>query len=69
MGYLTSTYGQSVAGIADPLGAGLKATFEECVKSEQGVLEQLKREWANFSAADKQHCVALATRPISMMFA
>jgi hypothetical protein len=31
------------------------------VKSEQGVLEQLKREWLNFSAADKQHCVALAT--------
>jgi hypothetical protein len=46
---------------ADPLGAGLKATFEECVKSEQAVLDQLKREWVNFSAADKQHCVALAT--------
>jgi hypothetical protein len=46
---------------ADPLGTGLKATFEECVKSEQDVREQLKREWANFSGADKQHCVALAT--------
>ena len=46
---------------ADPLVAGLKATFEECLKSEQAVREQLKREWPNFSAADKQHCVALAT--------
>jgi hypothetical protein len=43
------------------LGAGLKATFEQCVKGEQDVREQLKREWPNFSAANKQHCVALAT--------
>jgi len=46
---------------ADPLGTGLKATFEECVKGEQDVREQLKRAWPTFSAADKQHCVALAT--------
>jgi hypothetical protein len=46
---------------AEPSGAGLKTTFEECVKSEHSVLEQLKREWPKFSAADKQHCVALAT--------
>jgi trimeric autotransporter adhesin len=46
---------------ADSFGAGLKATFEECVKAEQGVHEQLKRDWPTFSAADKQHCVALAT--------
>ena len=45
---------------ADPLGAGLKATFDECVKSEQDVREQLKQAWPTFSAADKQHCVALA---------
>jgi hypothetical protein len=46
---------------ADPLGAGLRATFEQCVNGEQEVREQLKREWPTFSAADKQHCVALAT--------
>ena len=27
----------------------------------RAVLEQLKREWSNFSAADKRHCVTLAT--------
>ena len=45
---------------ADPLAAGLKATFEECVKSEQGVREQLKQAWPTFSEADKKHCVTLA---------
>ena len=46
---------------ADSFGADLKARFEECVKAEQAVHEQLKRDWPNFSAADKRHCVALAT--------
>lgn len=45
---------------ADPLAAGLKATFEECVKSEQDVRGQMKQAWPTFSAADKNHCVALA---------
>jgi hypothetical protein len=45
---------------ADPLGAGLKATFEECVKSEQDVRGQMKQAWPTFSAADKNHCIALA---------
>jgi hypothetical protein len=45
---------------ADPLSVGLSATFEECMRSEQDVREQLKKEWPTFSAADKQHCVALA---------
>jgi hypothetical protein len=36
-------------------------TFEQCVQSEQDVREQLKRAWPNSSAADKHHCVALAT--------
>jgi hypothetical protein len=45
---------------ADPLAAGLKATFEECVKSEQGVREQIKQAWPTFSEADKKHCIALA---------
>jgi hypothetical protein len=45
---------------ADPLATGLQASFEECVKSEQDVREQLKQQWAAFSAADKQHCVTLA---------
>jgi hypothetical protein len=30
------------------------------LQSEQDVREQLKKEWPTFSAADKQHCVALA---------
>ncbi len=45
---------------ADPLATGLQASFEECVKSEQGIREQLKQQWPTFSAADKQHCVTLA---------
>jgi hypothetical protein len=43
------------------LEAGLQqTTFEQCVQSEQDVRDQLKKEWPTFSAADKQHCVALA---------
>ncbi len=45
---------------ADPLATGLQASFEECVKSEQGVRGQLKQQWPIFSTADKQHCVTLA---------
>jgi hypothetical protein len=45
---------------ADPLAAGLKATFEECVKSEQSVREQLMQAWPTFSEADKKHCITLA---------
>jgi hypothetical protein len=41
-------------------GEGLPSSFEECIKSEQQVHEQLKKEWSAFSAADKQHCVTLA---------
>ena len=43
------------------LEAGLQQTsFEQCVKSEQEVREQIKKEWSTFSTADKSHCVALA---------
>jgi hypothetical protein len=48
---------------ADP-GVGQRnqtETFQQCIDSERAVLEQLKREWSNFSAADKRHCVTLAT--------
>ena len=48
---------------ADP-GVGQKGraeTFQRCVESEQAVREQLKRQWSAFSAADKRHCVTLAT--------
>ena len=31
------------------------------MESEQAVREQLKQEWSAFSAADKRHCVTLAT--------
>jgi hypothetical protein len=43
------------------LEVGLQQTsFEQCVQSEQAVREEVKKEWSTFSAADKQHCVALA---------
>jgi hypothetical protein len=45
----------------DTLSAGLmKDSFEECLKSEQDVRDQVKEKWSTFSAADKKHCVALA---------
>ena len=45
---------------AEPLATGLPSSFDECVKSEHGVREQLTKQWSAFSAADKQHCVTLA---------
>jgi hypothetical protein len=47
---------------ADPgVGQGAQAqTFRQCVESEQGVREELKKAWSSFSAADKRHCVELA---------
>jgi len=36
-------------------------TFQRCMESEKAVREQLTREWSAFSAADKQHCITLAT--------
>jgi hypothetical protein len=43
------------------LEAGLQqVSFEQCVKSEQEVREDIKKEWSTFSTADKSHCVALA---------
>jgi hypothetical protein len=39
---------------------GQAETFRQCLESEQGVHEQLKKVWASFSAADKKHCVTLA---------
>ena len=43
------------------LEAGLqRSSFQECVKSEQDVREQMKKEWSTFTTADKTHCVALA---------
>ncbi len=48
---------------ADP-GVGQKnqnEAFQLCIESEQAVREQLKQQWSAFSAADKRHCVALAT--------
>jgi hypothetical protein len=48
---------------ADP-GVGQTSqtqTFQQCMESEQAVLEQLKRGWSAFSAEDKRHCVTLAT--------
>jgi hypothetical protein len=46
----------------DPgVGQGAQAeTLRRCLETEAIVREQLKKEWSNFSAADKEHCVALA---------
>jgi DNA repair exonuclease SbcCD ATPase subunit len=46
---------------SNPADVGIKTSFEQCIQSEQAVREQLKQAWPTFSAADKQHCVALAT--------
>jgi hypothetical protein len=35
--------------------------FKQCLESEQAVRDQLKQKWSDFSAADKRHCVTLAT--------
>jgi len=48
---------------ADP-GVGQRDqanTFQQCIESEGAVREQLKQKWLEFSAADKRHCVTLAT--------
>ena len=48
---------------ADP-GVGQRnqtETFQQCIESEEAVREQLKQVWSAFSAADKRHCVTLAT--------
>ena len=48
---------------ADP-GVGQRdqtETFKQCMESEEAVREQLKQVWSAFSAADKRHCVTLAT--------
>lgn len=48
---------------ADP-GVGQRDqanTFQQCIESEGAVREQLKQKWSEFSAADKRHCVTLAT--------
>jgi hypothetical protein len=43
------------------LEAGLQRTnFEQCVKSEQDVREQIKKDWSTFTTPDKTSCVALA---------
>jgi hypothetical protein len=44
------------------LEAGLRATsFDECVKSEQAVGDELKKVWSTFNSADKRHCTAETT--------
>jgi hypothetical protein len=36
-----------------------KAAFDLCMQSERSLREQTTKEWANFSQADKEHCVSL----------
>jgi hypothetical protein len=35
--------------------------MEECLKAEQDDRESIKKEWSQFSAAERKHCVAEAT--------
>jgi len=45
-----------------PLEAGDRSvTMEECLKAEQDDRESIKKEWSQFSAAERKHCVAEAT--------
>ncbi len=45
----------------NPLAAegDAKAAFAQCIQAERSLREQVTKEWANFSQADKQHCVSL----------
>lgn len=36
-------------------------TFDQCMKAEQEDRDAIIKDWKNFSAADKTHCVAEAT--------
>ena len=58
----TLDVGPVCRGIASQSGESLvfESTSADCVKSEQEVREQLRKEWSTFSAADKQHCVTLS---------
>lgn len=48
---------------ADPgVGQGSQdQTYRQCIETEQVTREQIEKEWPAFSAADKRHCVVLAT--------
>jgi hypothetical protein len=48
---------------ADPgVGQGSQdQTYRQCIETEQATREQIEKEWPTFSAADKRHCVVLAT--------
>ncbi len=36
-----------------------KAAYDNCMQSERRYREETTKDWANFSLADKQHCVSL----------
>jgi hypothetical protein len=33
-----------------------RVSFDQCIEAEQGDREQIKKEWSEFTASDKQHC-------------
>jgi hypothetical protein len=44
------------------LQGGFRAvTFDECMKAEQEDREAMIKEWSNFTADERQHCVAEST--------
>jgi hypothetical protein len=46
---------------SDLQGGFQEVTFDECMKAEQEDREAMIKEWPEFTAAEKTHCVAEAT--------
>ena len=44
------------------LEAGLfQTSFDQCIKAEQATREQIIKQWSQFSADERRHCIAEAT--------
>ena len=42
-------------------GMALGRTTQSCLNDEKGAHDQLAKDWATFSAADKSHCLAMVS--------
>jgi hypothetical protein len=62
--YPTLNTAQVCHGITEQsdLEAGLRAqNFDQCMQAEQTTREQMVKQWSQFSADDRRHCIAEAT--------
>jgi hypothetical protein len=62
--YPTLDVAQVCHGITEQsdLEAGLfQTSFDQCIKAEQATREQIIKQWSQFSADEKTHCIAEAT--------